>query len=147
MGTLKFPWILRAIDAKTGRQVFAPMLPVGFKRDGKFMSVNPTILVDTGADGTVLHMEHAANFGFDQGDLVEETYNSVGGPTPLWAPKNPGLLEIQIGTGWHPLPSLKFGQAPMSILGRDVIFNRFELHMTPGEFEFIRLPRPATAAR
>jgi hypothetical protein len=138
---VKFPWLLRAIDPKTGKEIRWPALPVGFKRDGKYMSVNPTILVDTGADGTVLNLAHAVNFGFEADDLVEETYSTAGGQTTLWAPKNPSLLEIQIGTGWHPLPSLKFGRAPMSVLGRDVIFSRFELRMTPTEFEFIRLHR------
>jgi hypothetical protein len=128
-------------DLKTGLAVLAPVLPVGFKRDGKYMPLNPTVLVDTGAHGTVLNISHAANFGFSTDDLTEETYDAAGGPASFWAPKKPGLIEIQIGTGWHPLPSLRFGHGRMSLLGRDVIFSRFELRMTPGEFEFVRLPR------
>ena len=59
----------------------------------------------------------------------------------LHVPKNPGLVEIQIGRSWFPLPSLKFGVARASLLGRDLIFSRFELRMTPDEFEFIPLQK------
>jgi len=128
-------------DLKTGLPVFLPMLPVGFKRDGKYMPLNPTMLVDTGAHGTVLNRSHAANLGFAADDLVAETFDAAGGPATFWAPKNPGLLEIKIGTGWHPLPNLKFAAGRLSLLGRDVIFSRFELRMTPTQFEFIRLPK------
>jgi hypothetical protein len=60
---MRFPWLPK------GNGQYWPVLPVGFKRDGKFMSVNPTILVDTGADGTVLNLGLAANFGFGSDDL------------------------------------------------------------------------------
>jgi hypothetical protein len=140
---MKFPWLSTGNDVKTGLPVLAPMLPVGFKRDGKYMPLNPTILVDTGAHGTVLNISHAANLGFSAADLVEETYDAAGGPASFWAPKEPGLLEIRIGTGWHPLPTLKFGLSRVSLLGRDAIFSRFELRMTPTEFEFIPIAKKA----
>jgi hypothetical protein len=38
------------------------------------------------------------------------------------------------------LPGLKFGTAKVSLLGRDLIFSRFQLRMTPTEFE-----RPAVS--
>jgi hypothetical protein len=47
---MKFPWL------PNGRGGTWPMLPVGFKRNGRIMPVNPTILVDTGADGTLLNL-------------------------------------------------------------------------------------------
>jgi hypothetical protein len=59
----------------------------------------------------------------------------------LYAPKSLGLIEIQIGRSWLRLPSLKFGMTPVSLLGRDLIFSRFELRMTPTEFELIPLPK------
>jgi hypothetical protein len=105
------------------------------------MPVNPTILVDTGADGTVLNLDLAASFGFGPGDLEAKRFTAVGGQTTLYAPKNPGLIEIQIGRSWFRLPSLKFGVAPVSLLGRDLIFPRFELRMTPTEFEFIPMSK------
>jgi hypothetical protein len=132
---LKFLWLPK------GNGDFWPVLPVGFKRDGKFMSVNPTILVDTGADGTVLNLHLAGSFGFGPDDLEKETFSAVGGQTVLYSPKKAGLIEIQIGRSWFPLPSLKFGRAPVSLLGRDLIFSKFELRMTPTEFEFIPLPK------
>jgi hypothetical protein len=47
---MKFPWMPK------GRGDYWPLLPVGFRRKGKIMPVNPALLVDTGADGTVLNI-------------------------------------------------------------------------------------------
>jgi hypothetical protein len=132
---MRFPWLPR------GGGEYWPVLPVGFRRNGKIMPVNPTILIDTGADGTLLNLGLATRFGFKSADLEEENCTAVGGPTVLYVPKAPGLIEIQIGRSWVPLPSLKFGVARVSILGRDLIFSRFELRMTSTDFDLIPLKR------
>ena len=52
-----------------------------------------------------------------------------------------------IGRTSVPLPSLRFGVAPVSLLGRDLIFSNFELRMTPNEFELIRCDGGARCGR
>ena len=54
---MKFPWMPK------GRGDYWPLLPAGFRRDGKILPVNPALLVDTGADGTVLNIGLAAHLG------------------------------------------------------------------------------------
>ena len=134
---MKFPWMPK------GRGDYWPLLPVGFRRDGKIMPVNPALLVDTGADGIVLNIALAAGLGFKATDLAEESSTAVGGHTVVYVPNRPDLneIQIQIGRTWYQLPSLRFGVAPVSLLGRDLIFSNFELRMTPNEFELIPLRR------
>jgi len=69
-----------------GRGDYWPLLPVGFRRNGKILPVNPALLVDTGADGTVLNIGLADRLGFRSGDLAEESSTAVGGHTVLYVP-------------------------------------------------------------
>jgi hypothetical protein len=134
---MKFPWMPK------GRGDYWPLLPVGFRRNGKILPVNPALLVDTGADGTVLNVGLAAGLGFKSSDLAQESSKAIGGQAIVYVPSRPDLgeIQIQIGRTWFPLPSLRFGVAPVSLLGRDLIFSNFELRMTPSEFELIPLRR------
>jgi hypothetical protein len=115
---------------------------VGFRRNGAVLAVNPTLLVDTGADGTLLSLGLAKPLGFEAADLVEEECSTANGLTTLYKPKLADLIEIQIGSSWFALPSLKFGaRAPVSLLGRDLIFAHFELRMTSAEFELLPISK------
>ena len=119
-----------------------PILQVGVRRNSVTMPVLPFLLVDTGADSTLLHLQMAATLGLATTDLVEQKSSCAGGETLIYAPKDLGSAEICIGGHWFRLPSLKFGASlPMSLLGRDVIFSHFELRMTSGEIELRPLPR------
>jgi hypothetical protein len=128
---VKFSWL------PNGSGGFWPLLPVGFKRNGKILPANPSLLIDTGADGTILNLGLAGLFGFRKADLEEVKGTVVGGQTAIYVPRTPGLLEIQLGRSWHSLPSLAFTATPVSLLGRDVIFSQFELYMTSTTFELI----------
>lgn len=102
----------------------------------------PVLLVDTGADSTLLHVQMATQLGLSAGDLVEQKSTCAGGEILVHSPKDLGNAEICIGGNWLTLPTLKFGaNLPMSLLGRDVLFARFELRMTSGEFELRPLPK------
>jgi hypothetical protein len=48
--------------------------------------------------------------------------------------------EVEIKGEWLPLPSLMFAnQILHPLLGRDVIFKYFNLHMTGSDFELVRV--------
>jgi hypothetical protein len=130
---MKFPWI------RNRRGVLWPEIPVGFKRNGRILPFNTTVLVDTGADSTVLDLQYAPSFGFKVPDLEKEKYSVVGGAAFLYSAKAHELIEVQIGRSWLVLPTLKFAanQEP-NLLGRDAIFPRLEMRMTSDEVEFVR---------
>src|SRR5262249_12779006 len=95
----------------------------------------------TGADGTLLPLQMAKLLGFETNDLVMETSRTAAGISPMYRPTNPGRIEIQVGGHWLELPTLKFGEHTPPLLGRDVIFANFTLHMTSSEIELRFLPK------
>jgi len=118
-----------------------PLLQIGIKRNGVVMPVEPLLLVDTGADGTLLHLQMAKTLGFQDTDLETEDSKAASGVTTVSVPKDPGKIEISVGGHWLLLPSLKFGASlPVPLLGRDFIVEHFELRMTADQFEL----RPLT---
>jgi hypothetical protein len=131
---MKFRWTIIAPGQSW------PLLRVGIRRDGGTVAVDTFLLVDTGADGTLLPLQMAKLLGYQADDLAEETSRTAAGLAPMHRPKNPGLVEIEIGGHWILLPSLKFGQHTPPLLGRDVLFTNFTLHMTADEIELRRLP-------
>lgn len=131
---MRFPWI------PITREQSAPLLPVGLRRNGNVMATAPLLLVDTGADGTLLHFRWAKLLEFQDADLIEEECMGAGGTMIVYKPKDLARTEIEIGGAWFPIPSLKFGRlVPISLLGRDVIFSHFALRMTASHFELLPL--------
>jgi len=137
---VKFPWL------RNRRGVLWPEIPVGFKRNGRILPFNTTVLVDTGADSTVLDLLYAASFGLKVSELEKERYTVVGGAVFLYSTKPHELIEIQIGRSWLVLPTLKFteNQEP-NLLGRDAIFPRLEMRMAAAEVEFLHATRKKKA--
>jgi hypothetical protein len=131
---MKFRWVTVAPGQSW------PLLRVGIRRDGGTVAVDTFLLVDTGADGTLLPLQMAKLLGFQNDDLATETSRTAAGVAPMHKPKNPGRIEIQIGGHWIQLPTLKFGEHTPPLLGRDVIFANFTLHMTADEIEL--RPKP-----
>jgi hypothetical protein len=132
---MKFRWVTIAPGQSW------PMLRVGIRRNGGVMSADTFLLVDTGADGTLLPLKMAKLLGFQDADLQPETCQSAAGRTVVHTPKNLDRIEIEIGSEWIELPSLKFSDGTYPLLGRDVIFAHFELRMTAEEFELRPLTR------
>jgi hypothetical protein len=127
---VKFPWL----EIAPGHA--APLLPVRFRRDGEVMPAAPILLVETGADTTLLNVALAKRLGYAPADLVAETHKAASGVMTVQRPKSFAGLEIEIGRKWYPLPSVTFAaDVPISLLGRDVIFTHFELRMTATSFE------------
>ena len=122
---------------------------VRLRRAGEPAAIDTFLLVDTGADGTLLPLQMARLLGFAESHLVTELSRSVAGQTPIHAPRSPDPLEIEIGGAWILLPSLKFAEHTYPLLGRDVIFDNFELRMTADEFELRSLngKRPRRISR
>lgn len=127
---MRFRWV----PLGAGRS--CPLLQVGIRRNGLALPADPLLLVDTGADGTLLHLQMAKFLGFQDADLVTEESGAADGTMTVSVPRDLGNAEVSIGGHWLPLPTLKFGaKVPMSLLGRDFIFAHFELRMIAGEFE------------
>src|SRR5262245_48847252 len=99
---MRVPWR----DIGSGR--LAPLLTAGFRRHGKMMTVNPLMLVDTGADGTVLPVYNAKLLGFKASDLVAEECVVAAGRITVHRPRDLRGTEIEMLERWLPLPSLAF---------------------------------------
>ena len=128
----KVPW------TDTGKGRFAPLLTVGFRRRGHSLPVNPILLVDTGADGTVLPHYNAKYLGFNDAELRPEECGVPGGKIVVHRPPDVAGTEIEIDGTWLALPSLVFAdQILHPLLGRDIIFRYFDLHMTGSDFELV----------
>jgi len=109
---------------------------VRFKRNGEVMPAAPILLVETGADTTLLNLALAKRLGYAPADLIAETRKAANGVLTVQRPKNLAGLEIEIGRKWYPLPGVTFAaDVPISLLGRDAIFAHFELRMTATSFE------------
>jgi len=105
------------------------------------MLTAPMLLVDTGADGTVLPIYSAKLLGFRDEALIPERCTVAGGTVVVRRPSNLSGTQIEINGSWLPLPSLKFAdQILFPLLGRDIIFAHFDLEMTSSDFEL----RPRT---
>lgn len=128
----RVPWT----DTGKGRR--APLLTVGLRRRGNALPVNPILLVDTGADGIVLPRHNAKFLGFGEAELRPEECGVPGGRIVVHRPADISGTEIEIGGTWLPLPSLVFADRILHpLLGRDIIFRYFDLHMTATDFELI----------
>jgi len=79
---------------------------------------------------------HGETLGLSR-DLKPQQCRSAAGTTTVYAPKNLGLVEIDIEgrEEWIRLPSLAFANGTYPLLGRDVLFANFELRMTSDEIE------------
>ena len=122
------------------------MLQVGIRRHGKVMSTVPILMIDTGADETMLHLTRATEMGYQEDDLIEETCSTAGGEATTYRPKDISRTELEIGGSWYQLPSLRFSPTVRCpLLGRNMIFDHFDLRMTPSTFELI--PRTRTRRR
>jgi len=132
---MKFPWV------ECGGGVTRPLLPVGFRKDGRVLGVDTLILVDTGADGTMLPLSLAPVIGFAASELKQATSSAIGGRVATWTAQTTNV-RIEIGGHWLPLPTLSFAEESPPLLGRDVIFANFDLlRMTANETE-LRLRKP-----
>ena len=133
---MRFPWLKYVGDSQ------APLLRIGVRRRGVVIGTDLVVMVDTGADQTLLHLRWADLLGFNDADLVEESCKSASGPMTVYRPKPRSRLgvDFQIGDAWFSVPSLQFGgKVPLSLLGRDMIFEHFDLRMTATDFHL--LPR------
>jgi Aspartyl protease len=117
-------------------------LPVGIRRNGVIVGTDLVLMVDTGADTTLLHLRWARLMGFQDADLLEENCTSASGKMTVYRPRIHQGIEFEIGNTWFSVPSLQFGKdVPISLLGRDAIFTHFNLKMTARDFELLPLPR------
>lgn len=131
---MRFPWI-SLTEVRP-----APYLPVGIRRNGVVASPATFMLVDTGADETLLNFWLAKHMGFQEKDLESEGSTGASGAMTVYRPKDLGRAELEIGGTWYRLPGLRFGKrAPVNLLGRDMVFAHFELRMTARHFYL--LPR------
>jgi hypothetical protein len=108
------------------------------------MPTVPLLLVDTGADETLLHFRWAKLMGYEEPDLMAEESKAASGTMIVHRPKDLKRVELEIAGDWLSLPTLQFGKKlSISLLGRDMIFGHFELRMTGVDFELRRMRRGA----
>lgn len=125
-----------------GKGQSAPLLTVGLRRHGVVMPVTPMLLVDTGADGTMLPRYWATSLGFRAADLIPEENTVAGGIVKVDRPSDLTGTEVEIDGVWLSLPSLRFADRLLfPLLGRDVIFANFDLKMTATDFHLLPLPK------
>src|SRR3954464_13084171 len=127
---MRFPWL----DLGDGRVM--PMLRAAIRHDLVSLPFEPLLLVDTGADGTILPRPMAKMLGYGPSDLLSETCGSAGGPVLVDTPEDLRRVGMHVSGEWIRLPSLKFANSAMALLGRDVIFSHFDLAMTSEHFYF-----------
>jgi hypothetical protein len=102
-------------------------LPVGIRRNGVIVGTDLVLMVDTGADTTLLHLRWARLMGFQDADLLEENCTSASGKMTVYRPRIHQGIEFEIGDTWFSVPSLQFGkEVPISLS----IFTHFNLKMT-----------------
>lgn len=129
----------RWTDAGQGRRV--PMVLVGIRRRGKTMPTSSLLLIDTGADSTVLPIFNATMLGISPSDLKEERCGVAGGEATFHRLVDVADTEIEIDGSWLPVPSLTFTDRILHpVLGRDFIFAHFSLRMTGTQFELLPIP-------
>ena len=105
------------------------------------MPTSSLLLIDTGADSTVLPVFNAKLLGLTESDLRSEKCGVAGGWMKFQRLKDVSETEIEIDGRWLPVPSLTFTEKILHpILGRDFIFAYFNLHMTGVDFELLPLP-------
>jgi hypothetical protein len=126
---MKFPWL------DLGDGLVMPMLRAAVRHNQVTLPFEPLLRVDTGADGTILPRQMAKMLGFGPNDLSSEKCGSAGGPIEVDTPIDLGRVEMHVCGEWIRLPSLKFADSSMALLGRDVIFSHFDLAMTSENFD------------
>lgn len=131
---MKFPWV------RCGDGLMRPLLRCGFRRRGVVLAAELIVLVDTGADASVLPFAVASLLGFSTSDLASADTRAVGGIVKTWTTTAAPEVESEIGGHWLMLPRLGFAENTPALLGRDVLFSDFELRMTDNETEL--RPRP-----
>jgi len=105
------------------------------------MATASLLLIDTGADSTVLPSYTAKMLGIGEADLKSERCGVAGGEMPFRRLIDVADTEIEIDGSWLPVPSLTFtDQILHPVLGRDFIFSHFSLRMTGTEFELLPIP-------
>lgn len=129
---MKFPWV------RCGDGMARPIVRSSFRRGSTALPTAILVIVDTGADTTVLPFALVSMLGFSTSELESIETNAVGGKVKTWKAKaGAGVtgVEVEIGGFWFGLPSLAFAENTPPLLGRDVLFANFDLRMTAGETE------------
>jgi len=95
------------------------------------------MLVDTGADVTVLDAEILPHLKIDHSELEPARIRGVGGRAVAAAARGLGIF-LSIGSFQLELPLVHFVPHALPLLGRDVLFGPFELRMDRFEIELRR---------
>lgn len=109
------------------RGLSAPLIAVGLRRNGYVLDTAPLLMVDTGADGILLHFRWAKLMGLQDADLVEEQCTGAGGSMTVHRPQSLARTDIEINGKWITIPKPPIWKARTDIAagaGRHL----FELH-------------------
>ena len=93
------------------------------------------MLLDTGADTSVLPLELARLLGLIPEDLRRTKTAGIGGAAVAWRRAKAGIVG-RIGIYPIPFPNVQFIANAVPILGRDAIFGPLELRINRAEIEF-----------
>lgn len=111
-----------------------PILRAAIRRNGKSMPHAPYWLIDTGADGTTLPLKSAKFLDIPETDLQSEDSTSPAGPGKVFVPRNLGDTEIHLCGRWLRLRTLVFTAGNQPLIGRDLLFEHFNLMMSGEDF-------------
>ena len=123
-----FEWIT---EKSTG--VRYPFIPVFLER-GEHRLPEVGMLLDTGADTSVLPLELTGLLGLHASDLRKTKTAGIGGAAAAWRATKAGIVG-RIGIYDVQFPDVQFIANVVPILGRDALFGRFELRMNRDEIE------------
>jgi hypothetical protein len=124
---MNFDWI----DYGDGKP--KPMLHTRLKWNGLMPKTDWFFVIDTGADSCVLPSLMSSQLGISETDLIEEECNTVAGKVKIKTVSR-GRAHIKIDGRWFPAPSLQFGRCGLPVIGRDFLFNHFDLRMNGRTF-------------
>jgi hypothetical protein len=125
---VRFEWVIE----KNGRRY--PFVPVFLEREDH---EPPQIgmLLDTGADTTVLPLAMAPMLGIDARDLRQGSVSGFGGKAISWRATNPGVTG-RIGVYEINFKEIQFIAHAIPVLGCDALFGPFEIRINREEIEF-----------
>lgn len=130
-GRRRGPAVLFDWQRAFGRAI--PLVPADIER-GRHRLQDTMVLIDSGADVSVMPLELARRLGIELRSLRRAATAGIGGGATSWIAEGAGIVA-RIGIYRIALPRVDFIEHAPAILGRDALFGPMELRMNRDEIE------------